>query len=92
MLEESVVYQDIIKKGKRIGVQQGLQQGVEQEARKLALRLLELKFGEPSRSVQQKLERLVAEQSEALCEALFKLQIQSKDDLNRWLKQHAPAR
>ncbi len=92
MLEESVVYQDILKKGERRGKQQGwqqgLQQGVEQEARKLALRLLEARVGDLSRSMRQQVERLLAEQSEALFEALVKLQIQSKADLTRWLKQH----
>lgn len=83
MLEESVIYQDILRKGRK----QGLQQGVEQGERKLTLRLLERRFGKLSRPVQQKIERLVVEQVEALGEAL--LDFQSKEDLTRWLKQHA---
>ncbi len=83
MLEESVVYQDILRKGRK----QGVQQGAEQEVRKVALRLLERRFGKLSRTAQQKIERLVKEQMEVLCEAL--LDFQNKEDLTRWLKQHA---
>ena len=90
MLEESVVYQDILQKGRRRGLQEGRQEGAEEEARKVATRLLELRFGKLSRSVQRQVERLVVEQLEALCEA--QINFQTKDDLNRWLKQHAPAR
>ncbi len=86
MLEESVVYQDILQKGRR----RGLQEGAEEEARKVAMRLLELRFGKLSRSVQRQIERLVVEQLEALCEA--QINFQTKDELTRWLKQHAPAR
>jgi predicted transposase YdaD len=85
MLEESVIYQDILQKGKR----RGLQEGAEEEARKVALRLLELRLGKPPRTAQRLIERLAVEQLEALCEAL--LDFQTKDDLTRWLKQHAPA-
>lgn len=83
MLEESVVYQDILRKGRK----QGLQQGAEQGERKLTLRLLERRIGKLSRPVQQKVERLTVEQIETLGEAL--LDFQSKSDLGRWLKQHA---
>ncbi|HEX4950108.1 MAG TPA: DUF4351 domain-containing protein [Blastocatellia bacterium] len=41
-------------------------------------------------AVQQQIDRLVVEQVETLCEAL--LDFQSKEDLRRWLKQHATAR
>ena len=94
MLEESVVYQDIYQKGEQRGEQRGLrkglQQGAEQEARKMALRLLESRFGKPSRAAQRQIDKLAVEQLEALCEALLKFR--TKDDLTRWLKQHAPAR
>jgi predicted transposase/invertase (TIGR01784 family) len=94
MLEESVVYQDILQKGRRRGLQEGRQEGrqegAEEEARKVAMRLLELRFGKLSRTIQRQIERLVVEQLEALCEA--QINFQTKHDLNRWLKQHAPAR
>ena len=82
MLEESVVYQDILQKGE--------QRGEEKEARKVAMRLLERRFGKPSRTMRRQIEQFVLEQVEALCEAL--LDFQTKDDLTRWLKQHAPER
>ena len=78
MLEESSVYQDILQKGEV------------KEARKLARRLLEHRFGRLSQTVQRQLEQFVLEQLEALSEAL--LDFQTKDDLSRWLKQNASAR
>ena len=48
------------------------------------------RFGKLSRTIQRQIERLAVEQLEALCVAL--LYFQTKDDLTRWLKQHAPAR
>jgi len=82
MLEESVIYQDIYRKGERRGLEQG--------ERKLAMHLLERKFGKLSQTLRGRIERLEVEQLEALCEALPDLQ--TKDDLTRWLKQYAPAR
>ena len=91
MLEESVVYQDILRKGRKQGQQSGLQQGLQQGEvegeRKITLRLLERRVGKLSRALQQKIGELAVEQVEALSEAL--LDFQSKEDLTRWLKQHA---
>ncbi|MCI0423051.1 MAG: DUF4351 domain-containing protein [Acidobacteria bacterium] len=81
MLEESVVYQDILQKGE--------QRGEEKEARKVALRLLELRFGKLPSGARRQIERLMVTQLEALLEAL--LNFQSKQDLTHWLRQHAPA-
>ena len=80
MLEESVIYQDIFRKGKR----QGVQQGAEQEVRKVATRQLERRFGKLSRTAQREIGQLGVERLEALCDAL--LDFKSKDDLARWLK------
>ena len=93
MLEESVIYQDIFKKGFRKGFQQGLQRaavakGMEQEARKVAIRLLERRFGKLSQTARRRIEHLAVERCEALCDAL--LDFQSKNDLTHWLKQYAP--
>ncbi|MGH9839036.1 MAG: DUF4351 domain-containing protein [Blastocatellia bacterium] len=77
MLEESVVYQDILQKGE------------EKEARKLAMLQLERKFGKPALDVRRQIERLLLEQVEALCIAL--LDLKTKKDLANWLKQHAQA-
>jgi predicted transposase YdaD len=94
MLEESVIYQDIFQKGERRGEQRGeqrgLQEGAMQEARKVALRQLEIRFGNLSVSARRRIERLDLEQLEGLCEDL--LDFKTRDDLTRWLKQHAPDR
>ncbi len=102
LLEESVVYQDIFQKGFEQGFQEGFeqgfqqgfeqifQQGVEEGARKLVMLLLKLRFGKPSRTIRRQIERLAVEQLKVLCVAL--LNFQTKDDLTRWLKQHAAAR
>ena len=96
MLEESVIYQDIFKKGERRGLakgerrglEKGLEKGLEQEARKLAIRFIERRFGKLSRIARRRIEHLAVERSEALCDALF--DFQSKNDLTHWLKQYAP--
>jgi predicted transposase YdaD len=94
MLEESVVYQDIYQKGERHGEQRGEQRGerrgIEKEARKVALRLLERRFGKLSPTVRRQIEPFVVEQLEALCEAM--LDFRGKEDLARWLKQQTPKR
>lgn len=82
MLEESVIYQDILQKGE--------QRGAQKEGRNIALLMLEQKFGAPSRTIRQQIERLVTEQIEALCKAL--LDFKSKEELRQWLKQHAHPR
>lgn len=82
LLEESSVYQDIFQKGERHGYQKGLRRGLRKS--------FEQRFGKLSHPVRQQIEQLVVEQLEALCEA--RLDFRSKDDLTRWLKQHAPAR
>ena len=82
MWEESSVYQDILQKGEL--------KGEVREARKIARRQLEHRFGKLSQTVQRQLEQFVLEQLESLSEAL--LDFKSKDDLSRWLKQNASAR
>jgi predicted transposase YdaD len=93
MLEESVVYQDIYRKGERRGEkrgwQKGLEQGAEQEARKVAMRLLERRFGKLSVKIHRQIERLMVEQLEALCDA--QVEFKTKDDLTRWLRGIAAA-
>ncbi len=77
MLEESVVYQDILQKGEQKG------------ERKLAMLQLEERFGKLSPKIRKQIEHLPVEQIEELGKAL--LGFQSKQDLTRWLRQHAPA-
>ncbi len=81
MLEESVVYQDILQKGRRRGLREGLRKCVEQGERKAAPRILERRFGKLSQTVRRQIDRLMGEQLEALCEGL--LDFQTKSDLTR---------
>jgi predicted transposase YdaD len=85
MLEESVVYQDILQKGRR----GGLQEGVEKGKRELVMLLLGERCGKLSPKIRKQIEHLSAEQLEDLGKAL--LGFQGKQDLTRWLRQHAPA-
>ena len=87
MLEESVVYQDILRKGEQRGERRGMQIGVQQEGRTIALLLLERRCGELTPKVRQQIEQLTVEQLEALCEA--SLDFQAKQDLTRWLRKKA---
>lgn len=45
-MQESVIYQDILRKGEQRGEQRGRQEGRQEEGRSLVLRLLTRKFGE----------------------------------------------
>jgi len=81
MLEESVVYQDILQKG----VQQGLQQGLLRE-RRLIMRQLERLIGKLSTGTRKQIEELNAEQLEELGEAL--VDFNSEKDLTAWIEQH----
>ena len=83
MLEESVIYQDIFRKGEQRGEQSGFQTG----GRHIALQQLERRCGKLTPSVRRQIERLALDELNALSLAL--LDFQSKQDLTRWLKQHA---
>jgi len=93
MLEESVVYQDILQKGVQQGLQQGLQQGVqqgrEQGEKSLVLRQLERLLGKLPATTREQIEGLGLEQLEALGEAL--IEFKSEHDLTNWLKQNISA-
>ena len=86
MLEESVIYQDILQKGERLGLQEGLQEGLQRE-QALVLRQLVHLLGKVSRKACNQVERLDFEQLAALGEAL--LDFTSEKELIAWLKQHA---
>jgi len=82
MLEESVIYQDIFRKGEQRGKQLGELRG----ELKMASLLLETRFGKLSRGLRKQMEQLPMEQVEELSKAL--LAFTSKDELRDWLKQH----
>ncbi|WP_375470481.1 Rpn family recombination-promoting nuclease/putative transposase [uncultured Nostoc sp.] len=75
IMQESVIYQDILQKGQ--------EQGKQQEAFSLCMSLLEERFGEIDDSIYQKVKTLKIEQVEALCRALFR--ISEIDNLVAWL-------
>ena len=83
MLEESVIYQDILRKGKRQGKQEGLQEG----ERRFALLMLEERFGKLSPKIREQLDQLSALQLEALGKAL--LSFQEPKELTRWFRKNA---
>lgn len=82
MLEQSVIYQDILQKGEVRGFQKG--------ELKFLLTMLEHRFGKLPRGLQKQIEELPGTQAEALGKASYAFT--SKDDLRNWLKQHAATR
>jgi predicted transposase YdaD len=97
MLEESVIYQDILQKGRQRGLQEGerkgerrgLRKGLEQGKKQVTLSLLTLKVGKLPLKLQRQVEQLALKQIEALSVAL--LNFKTKEDLIRWLKENGPA-
>lgn len=75
IMQESVIYQDIIQRGEQRGKQKG-------EAT-LILRQLARRFGETSTEIEQKIQTLSTAQLEDLGEAL--LDFSSQNDLTTWL-------
>ncbi len=63
-MQESVIYQDILQKGK----QQGKQQGKQEEACRFLIRLLNRRFGEIDSSIIERIQGLSTEQLEVLGE------------------------
>ena len=86
ILEESVVYQDIFRKG----LLDARASAIEAGKRKFVQRLLKKLFGKLPTSMRQKVDKLSGEQIEALAMAL--LDFKTIDDLKAWLAQYAPSR
>ncbi|MBI3653837.1 MAG: Rpn family recombination-promoting nuclease/putative transposase [Acidobacteria bacterium] len=82
MLEESVIAQDWIARGK----QQGLQQG----ETKVLVKLLGIRLGQLSPKVCKQIETLTIEQLDNLAQAVF--DIKTKGDLSKWLKAQTGSR
>ena len=78
LLEQSVIYQDIMQRGIPLG------------ELKILLMQLEHRFGKLARPMQKQIEDLPITQVEALGKALF--QLTSKEDLRGWLKQQSAPR
>jgi predicted transposase YdaD len=77
IMQESVIYQDILQKGK--------QEGKQEEALGLCLSLLDERFGELDSSIIARVQVLNKEQLEALCRALLRISLIA--DLEVWLDQ-----
>jgi predicted transposase YdaD len=82
IMQESVIYQDILQKGER----QGEQRGEQKEALKYTLRLLNRRFGDIDSSIIEWIRVLSTEQLEALGEEF--LDCSSVSDLVAWLEQN----
>ena len=90
MIEQSVIYQDILQRGIVRGEAQGEVRGEQrglQHERQLVLRLLERAVGKVSPPDRRQIEQFGFDQLALLGEALFDLK--SSKDLSAWLKQHA---
>ena len=96
IMQESVIYQDILQEGlqkgrqeglqegRQEGRQEGLQEGRQEEGRSLILHLLILKVGEIPTEQKLQIEQLSLAQLEALGEAL--LNFSTPQELTRWLE------
>ncbi len=84
MMRESVIYQDILKKGERKGERKGKQEGKQEECLALVLRLLMRRLGTLERGVLSQVTDLPLVVLEDLAEAL--LDFSTAADLNEWLR------
>ncbi len=86
IMQESVIYQEILQEGERKGKQEGLEEGLKHE-RSLVFRLLNRKLGNVPLKLRSQIESLPLSQLETLGEDL--LDFSSPADLTDWLRSHA---
>ncbi|WGV23388.1 DUF4351 domain-containing protein [Halotia branconii] len=86
MMQESVIYQDILLKGERQGEQKGEKKGEQREALRFLQRQLNRRFGEIDSSIIERLRVLSTEQLEVLGEEF--LDFANVSDLVAWLEQN----
>ena len=86
MLEESVIYQEILQRGEARGLQQGLDRGRREGEAKIVLRLLARRFGPLTPQMQTRVAQLPFTLLEKLTDEL--LDLQSKQQLAGWLRRH----
>ncbi len=84
VMRESVIYQDILQKGR----QEGRQEGKQEEALILLIRQLTRRFGEVEPQLQERVRGLSLAHLEELGEAL--LDFETVTDLAVWLDEHQP--
>jgi predicted transposase/invertase (TIGR01784 family) len=82
IMQESVIYQDILQKG----LEQGLNQGKKQEATALILGMLNRRFGSLETDIRERLDSLTTPQLEELSLELF--DFSDLTDLMTWLESH----
>jgi predicted transposase YdaD len=82
IMQQSVIYQEILQEGKDKGRAEGLRR-----EQSLILRLLTRRIGNLSSSIQAQVQALSLNQLEALGEAL--LDFSQPDDLVEWLRSHS---
>ncbi|WP_254565926.1 DUF4351 domain-containing protein [Oscillatoria sp. HE19RPO] len=86
IMQESVVYQDILQKGIAQGLEQGLEQGEKQGEVAVILRLLHRFCGPLNPEIKSRIQSLIKPQLEELSEAL--LDFTNLADLQQWLDSH----
>jgi predicted transposase YdaD len=86
IMQESVVYQDILQKGIAQGLEQGLEQGEKQGEVAVILRQLHRFCGSLNLEIKSRIQSLSKLQLEELSEAL--LDFTNLADLQQWLDSH----
>ena len=84
MLEESVVYQDILQHGVRIGRQETQQEWLERE-QEIVLRMLTQRFGRLAPKLRMRVKLLSVKKLEILFESLLKFE--NKSAFETWLNE-----
>ncbi|GEM_PF-2501468 len=95
MLEESVIVQDLLKRGRKEGLKEGLEKGREKGReegllageRLVVRRLISHRFGRLSVKTKEQIGRLSRKQIEKLSATLFDLK--EKSELFAWLEKHS---
>lgn len=75
VIAQTSLYQEVLRRGK--------EEGREEEIRRVLLKQLTKRFGEPDANTVESINELSVEQAENLAEAIFDLQ--TREDLNNWL-------
>ena len=91
IIAQTSLYQEVLRRGKEEGREEGLEKGREEglekgreeEIRRVLLKQLTKRFGEPDANTVESINELSVGQAENLAEAIFDLE--TREDLNNWL-------
>lgn len=86
IMKESVIYQDILLKGKQLGLQEGEQRGKQQGEAKVIIRFLTRRLGNFSEEIEAKIRSLSISQLDELVDT--QLDFTSMEDVVNWLNEH----